>query len=236
MFSKGDVIIMITLLKYHIKTIQLILHCLYFQAADATTTSRPTTSTDYLWNNDADVDVRLVGGSTDREGRVEIYRNGVWGTVCDNYWDVYEARVVCRQLGFSSDNAEAFSGAHFGRGLGTIHFDYVSCTGSESKLGSCSSNGWDYNSNCGHSQDVSVRCGRSNAPNNLIEVKYQCKLLLQHLLTIRKLLVVVIVLLLLPAFFFFFFSFFFFFFFFFPSSSSSSSSRILLFLILILLA
>ena len=45
-------------------------------------------------------EVRLAGGLTTSEGRVEICFNETWGTVCSNNWSPFDAIVVCRQLGF----------------------------------------------------------------------------------------------------------------------------------------
>ena len=49
----------------------------------------------------ANGDIRLRGGTTSSEGRVEICDNHAWGTVCDDFWGTPDANVVCRQLGFS---------------------------------------------------------------------------------------------------------------------------------------
>ena len=52
--------------------------------------------------------LRLVGGSSDHEGRLEMCRDGQWGTICDDDWDNINSNVACRQLGFGdsgmSDN------------------------------------------------------------------------------------------------------------------------------------
>ena len=108
--------------------------------------------------------VRLVGGSDNATGRVEVYYNGTWGAVCDNGWDIHDAHVVCRQLGFHYA-LNAYQNARFGRGTGPILLDNVNCFGSESSLFSCGHSGVG-NHNCSHSKDASIRCGNTGGENN----------------------------------------------------------------------
>ena len=101
--------------------------------------------------------VRLIGGSSYYNGRVEIYYNGKWGTVCDDGWDTTDANIVCRQLGFGSYGS-SYSGAYFGQGSGSILLDNVTCTGSESTLASCGHLGVGIIRSCSHSEDAGVGC------------------------------------------------------------------------------
>ena len=87
---------------------------------------------------------------------MEIYHDGQWGTVCDDGWDINDARAVCRQLGFSSAS-QYKRNAYFGEGSGKIWLDDVVCTGSEIFLKDCSHPGWETH-NCGHDEDAGVIC------------------------------------------------------------------------------
>ncbi|KAL7383918.1 hypothetical protein ABVT39_020605 [Epinephelus coioides] len=100
--------------------------------------------------------VRLVAGESRKEGRVEVFINGQWGSVCDDGWNDVNAAVVCRQMGFMGV-AKARSMAYFGEGQGPIHLDNVRCLGAEMSLGQCSAVGQDSH-DCRHSEDAGVIC------------------------------------------------------------------------------
>ena len=107
--------------------------------------------------------VRLVGGSYSA-GQVELYYNGAWGTVCGDDWDINDAGVFCRQLGFRYA-LDANQSAHYGLGTKQILLGDVNCLGNESSLFSCKHRGVG-NHTCGHSKKANVRCGNSGGENN----------------------------------------------------------------------
>eukprot|EP00731_Ephydatia_muelleri_P034515 Em0063g20a len=122
-------------------------------------TPHPHTSSPHLISTHTatpviNVQVRLVGGSTPLEGRVEVTLEG---TVCDDFWTVEDAQVICRQLGFSGTTV-AFSNAYFGAGSSNqpIWLDGVNCLGTETNVGQCLSGGWGIH-NCVHLEDAGVR-------------------------------------------------------------------------------
>ena len=103
------------------------------------------------------VAVRLVGGSSYTEGRLEVYYNGEWGTACYYGWRSSNNYVVCRQLGFGT-YGYSYSSYSFGQGSGPIWLDNVYCTNSESTIASCGLIGVNITRSCSSRQDVGIRC------------------------------------------------------------------------------
>ena len=98
----------------------------------------------------------LVGGSSPKEGRVEINHEGRHGTVCNDGWDDKDAFVVCTMLGYK--NGTALHGIqNFGPGVGEILLDDVECKGNETNILDCKHSGLGI-SNCFHEEDAAVRC------------------------------------------------------------------------------
>jgi len=104
--------------------------------------------------------VRLVNGPTELEGRVEVYHNGEWGTVCDDKWDLSDAQVVCTELGIGYA-VGVLHKAFYGKGSGQIWLDNLKCVGNEWTIGNCSHLGWGVE-NCGHRKDAGVKCSTGN--------------------------------------------------------------------------
>ena len=94
-------------------------------------------------------------GSSPREGRVQVYYNGTWGTVCRSNFTDATAAVICHMLGY--EDAGQYIGNRYGRGSGRIWLDNVRCTGWEPHVTECQHPGWGRH-NCQHSEDVSISC------------------------------------------------------------------------------
>eukprot|EP00057_Strongylocentrotus_purpuratus_P009922 XP_011664396.1 PREDICTED: neurotrypsin [Strongylocentrotus purpuratus] len=115
-------------------------------------------------------EVRLAGsGSSANQGRVEVYANGQWGTVCDDLFGQKDANVVCRQLGFPG--ASGYTKAQtFGAGSGPILMDNTRCVGNETSIMDCLTNPIGVH-NCQHSDDVGVICRVAQGSSRGAEVR-----------------------------------------------------------------
>ena len=104
-------------------------------------------------------DLRLVHGYPYLQscGRVEVFNNGSWGTVCGNSWHKRDADVVCRQLGYGQGSRFRCHAACFGQGDGKVWMDNLSCPRGGDELMLCDFTGYGEH-DCSHEEDVGVCC------------------------------------------------------------------------------
>ncbi|CAG7824289.1 unnamed protein product, partial [Allacma fusca] len=111
--------------------------------------------------------------------RVEIFHKERWGPVCDDDWDVNDATVVCRQLGYAEhiNNSEfridirSTHSGKFGHASAPYWLDNVYCEGKEKQLIDCRHEGWGVN-DCGIEETAGVICARIPTSEELLEEKY----------------------------------------------------------------
>ncbi|XP_052771198.1 scavenger receptor cysteine-rich type 1 protein M130-like [Mya arenaria] len=101
------------------------------------------------------LDIRLAGGNSNLDGRVERRVNGIWGTVCRDKFDMNDAQVVCKMLSSDLSAIQVISNTNYGPGTGPIFYNQLHCSGSETSIDECSSITGEQ---CEHYQDVAIVC------------------------------------------------------------------------------
>ncbi len=115
------------------------------------------------------VPLRLSGGEGRCSGRLEVYHNAVWGSVCDDQWDISDAQVVCRQLGCGAA-LRADGNSVFGAGEGVVWLNRVECRGNEIHLWDCPLSLKNH-TDCSHKEHAGLTCaGHSNILRNIIHL------------------------------------------------------------------
>ena len=123
-----------------------------------------------LTGNVTDIDIKLEKGEGDStgQGRVLVGLNGAWGAICSYGWDLNDAHVVCRQLGFANA-ISATNSDKYGTWTGRIWLGGLGCTGSEDSLLNCTHDGWGisyyyyrYYWRCDRNRLASVSCNGEN--------------------------------------------------------------------------
>ena len=105
-----------------------------------------------------------MSNTTGDRGRVQVFNNNTWGTVCSELWDDADATVLCRMLGFAStmfNNKSTKVTSQFGsvNQLAPIWLSNVACSGTETSINDCQQSPIGLHT-CvtGHIQDAGVIC------------------------------------------------------------------------------
>ena len=118
-------------------------------------------------------DLRLVNGPTANEGRIEVYYDRQWGTICDDSWNNRDADVLCKQLGYI-DAEDLRYRAYYGEGTGPIWIDQIHCSNGAESVMDCKHDGWGIN-DCSHREDAGVKCRQKTVVKPLnLPVRLSC--------------------------------------------------------------
>ncbi|CAH1115159.1 unnamed protein product [Psylliodes chrysocephalus] len=109
--------------------------------------------------------IKLVGGRGEFEGNVEILHEGTWGAICDDEWDITEANIICKQLGYSETNVQPTVNSYFGPARRKYWMDNIYCDGTEKEISSCRFDGWGQH-DCTSSEAAGVICEK---PENVLK-------------------------------------------------------------------
>ena len=100
----------------------------------------------------------LVNGSNALEGRIEVYVNGQWGVVCEDFWNLADGVVACKQLGYGSVY-DTLRRLPFGANEDIpILVDNLACSGRENRIQDCPGIFGNMSHNCDHSEDAGLVC------------------------------------------------------------------------------
>uniref|UniRef100_A0A6P7FGK7 protein-lysine 6-oxidase n=1 Tax=Diabrotica virgifera virgifera TaxID=50390 RepID=A0A6P7FGK7_DIAVI len=106
--------------------------------------------------------IKLVGGRGEFEGNVEILHDGSWGAICDDEWDVTEAKIICKQLGYTGANALPTVNSYFGPARRRYWMDNIYCNGGETEISNCRFDGWGQH-DCASTEAAGVICEKPEA-------------------------------------------------------------------------
>ena len=110
--------------------------------------------------------IRLQGSTLPYAGRVEVFYSGVWGAISISKWDINDATVVCRQLGYSAGAEVALKNGVYGLVSGPVWITNLQCTGSESNVMECVHDGLGNKTELQHrAYTASVICKDSSFTN-----------------------------------------------------------------------
>ena len=119
----------------------------------------------------------MVGSHLDGQGHVELQYVGLWGSVCDDFFDLNDANVICRELGYpKAENAHPF--AQFGVAERFIWLDDLACYGNESQLNDCPNTVWGTH-DCFATEAASVTCSGMYVCTCVRTNRYYCVPLFQ---------------------------------------------------------